>query len=364
MGKVMNNTQFANIARDIATKYKTLYVMGCFGAPMNSTNKTRYINHHSYNAQSSRASKIRNASADTFGFDCVCLIKGILWGWSGNTGKIYGGASYASNGVPDVGADGIMKYCTGVSTNFSNIQVGELVHMSGHVGIYIGNGLAVECTPIWKDGVQITAVGNIGKKSGYNTRTWVNHGKLNYVEYSQNTPSTPTTDPFPNVSDEELARRVWTGEFGNGDARKQALGSRYNAVQALVDKGVGRNSTPAPAPNTKLSLDEIAKKVINGDYGNYPERKTKLEAEGYNYSEVQNRVNEILNSSNKEASNSSITYTVQRGDTLSGIAKKYGTTWQDIYNKNKSLIDSDAQRHGVRANYYNFIYAGQVLKIK
>lgn len=50
------------------------------------------------------------------------------------------------------------------------------------------------------------------------------------------------------------------------------------------------NSTPVP---TK-SVDEIAKDVIKGLYGNYPERKTKLEAEGYNYSLVQSKVNELL----------------------------------------------------------------------
>lgn len=203
--------------------------------------------------------------------------------------------------------------------------------------------------------------GRWGLGSGYSFRGCIVNPAIGNVTASN---GSSNTDPYPNVSDEELARRVWTGEFGNGEARKQALGSRYNAVQALVDKGVGKNVTPAPAPSPKLSIDEIARKVINGAYGNYPERKTKLEAEGYNYSEVQNRVNEILKSSNSGASNSSVTYTVQRGDTLSGIARKYGTTWQDIYNKNKALIDSDAQRHGVRANYYNFIYAGQVLKIK
>lgn len=41
-------------------------------------------------------------------------------------------------------------------------------------------------------------------------------------------------------------------------------------------------------------LDAIAKRVINGDYGNYPERKELLEKDGYNYSEVQKRVNELL----------------------------------------------------------------------
>lgn len=45
---------------------------------------------------------------------------------------------------------------------------------------------------------------------------------------------------------------------------------------------------------SKKSIDEIAELVIKGYFGNYPERKSKLEAEGYNYSEVQNRVNELV----------------------------------------------------------------------
>lgn len=39
--------------------------------------------------------------------------------------------------------------------------------MPGHWGMYIGDGLAVECTPIWDNGAQITAVQNIGTKAGY-----------------------------------------------------------------------------------------------------------------------------------------------------------------------------------------------------
>lgn len=335
MGKVMNNTQFANIARDIATKYKTLYVMGCFGAPMNNINKTRYCNNHSYNKQSARTIKIKNASADTFGFDCVCLIKGILWGWSGNAGKTYGGATYTSNGVPDVGADGIMNYCTEVSTNFSNIQVGEVVHMSGHVGIYIGDGLAVECTPIWKDGVQITAVGNIGKKSGYNTRTWVNHGKLNFVEYSQNTPATPT--PSQDSSN------GYSGKFKVGD-KVIINGNLYVSSTASSPSG--------SVSNKETEITRIAQNTAHP-------YNTKGDLGWMNESDIR-----LVSNSTSQPTEESVTYTVQRGDNLSGIARKYGTTWQDIYNKNKALIDGDAQRHGVRANYYNFIYTGQVLKIK
>ncbi len=112
-------------------------------------------------------------------------VLGILWGWNGNASKTYGGASYAVNGVPDIGADTMITKCTGVSTTgWANMAVGEAVWLSGHIGIYIGDGLAVECTPKWENKVQITAVGNIGSKAGYNTRTWTKHGKLPYVDYT------------------------------------------------------------------------------------------------------------------------------------------------------------------------------------
>lgn len=191
MAIIMTAQQLADKCKNIANNYKTLYVYGCFGAPMNARNKERYKHNYAYNKQPARQKKINAATSNTFGFDCVNLIKGILWGWNGNVNATYGGAVYGSNGVPDTSADGLMNYCTGVTTNFSNIQVGEMVHMSGHIGVYIGNGLAVECTPIWKDGVQITAVGNLGKKSGYKTRTWTNHGKLKFIDYGSAPAPTP-----------------------------------------------------------------------------------------------------------------------------------------------------------------------------
>ena len=180
---IKTNKELALACENIAKNYKTLYVLGCFGSPMTPSNKDRYSGNLSYNRQTTRSVKIKSASADTFGFDCVCLIKGILWGWNGDVNAQYGGAKYQSNGVPDINDSAMIKACTDVSTDFSNIQVGEVVWMQGHIGVYIGNGLAVECTPIWKDGVQITAVHNIGKKSGYNGRSWTKHGKLPYVTY-------------------------------------------------------------------------------------------------------------------------------------------------------------------------------------
>ena len=45
---------------------------------------------------------------------------------------------------------------------------------------------------------------------------------------------------------------------------------------------------------SRKSIDEVARAVIQGKYGNQPERQKRLEAEGYNYREVQNRVNQLL----------------------------------------------------------------------
>lgn len=221
--------ELAAACKGVAKNHKTLYVMGCFGAPMTPSNKDRYTRNHSYNQQTVRTVMIKSATANTFGFDCVGLIKGLLWGWSGNTSMNYGGAKYESNDVPDINADRMIQVCKNVSTNFASLKVGEVVWTTGHIGVYIGDGLAVECTPNWKNGAQITAVQNLGRKSGYNGRTWKKHGQLPYVSY-------PAT---PEKTIGQVAHEVILGKWGNGATRKaklEAAGYNYLAIQNMVNK--------------------------------------------------------------------------------------------------------------------------------
>lgn len=58
-------------------------------------------------------------------------------------------------------------------------------------------------------------------------------------------------------------------------------------------KEINQNTTPAPKPEKK-SIDILAGEVINGLWGNGEDRKQRLTNAGYNYQEVQNKVNEIL----------------------------------------------------------------------
>ena len=266
---------------DIARNYKTLYVYACFGAPMTNSNKNRYMGGqaiYEFNRRADRAAKIRNASSNTFGFDCVNLIKGVLWGWNGNLNHIYGGAVYGSNGVPDTNANGMFwDYCYDQSSDFSNILPGEFVWMEGHIGVHIGGGLAVECTPIWADGVQITAIGNIGAKAGYATRTWTSHGKSKFLYGTSD-----GDNPGSVVSNVEttITRAVAGKPFP------------YNTTGDLGWVAEGSISLKqAPAPQ-KDDLLELVKRTIRGDFGNGDERRAAL---GDRYDEVQRQVNLNLN---------------------------------------------------------------------
>lgn len=87
---------------------------------------------------------------------------------------------------------------------------------------------------------------------------------------------------------DELAKEVINGKWGNGKERKNLLiaaGYDYYAVQKRVNEILYAS---------KKSIDELAREVIRGDWGNGEERKKRLTAAGYDYSAVQKRVNEIL----------------------------------------------------------------------
>lgn len=83
--------------------------------------------------------------------------------------------------------------------------------------------------------------------------------------------SAPTA---PAIDLDTVAIDVIKGKYGNGDARKQALGANYNRVQQRVNE-----------------LMKMANKVIRGDYGNGAARRNAL---GSDYAAVQSVVNYLM----------------------------------------------------------------------
>lgn len=180
----MEVNEFVGVLKDIVEHFETSYMLGCFGQPANTTNISRAVSRKDVNNKpyEKGALSIKDRG---FLFDCVCMVKAVLWSWNGDLTKTYGGAIYKSNNVPDISANTMIKKCKNVSTDFSTIQKGEVVWMEGHIGVYIGDGKVIECTPKWcvSPGVKITYLENLGFSGGY-SRTWTKHGFLPWVDYT------------------------------------------------------------------------------------------------------------------------------------------------------------------------------------
>ena len=125
-------------------------------------------------------------------------------------------------------------------------------------------------------------------------------------------------DWFDNkLNKDEIKKRytTWIAHYGVSkdkykgqyDMMQYTSKGKVNGIGGNVDlnemyKDLIKNSTntkPEKPKPAKKSTEELAKEVIDGKWGTGADRKKKLEEAGYNYQEVQNRVNQILGSQSK-----------------------------------------------------------------
>lgn len=169
--------------------------------------------------------------------------------------------------------------------------------------------------------------GNLDLDKAYMSReAW-----MKYAAGAGRAPETPSApqqpdSPIANMNISDLVVSVLEGKYGSGNARKQALGSRYNEVQDYINH------------IAYSSAKTLADEVWAGKYGNGDKRKKLL---GNRWDEVMKIVN---------GGGSGTIYTVKSGDTLSAIAKKYNTT-----------VNAIAKKNGI--SNPNLIYPGQRLTI-
>lgn len=152
----------------------------------------------------------------------------------------------------------------------------------------------------------------------------------------------------------------WVANWGSDNGTQQTNTSKYGTLQQYtskpLDKNImyadlsrytnGKTTTKKPHKATKKTVEQLASEVIKGKWGNGSERKKKLQKAGYDYAAVQKAVNAKVGTTTKKKY-----YTVKSGDTLSGIASKYGTTYQKLASLN-NIADP------------NKIYVGQKIRVK
>ncbi len=244
-----------------------------------------------------------------------------------------------------------------------------------------------QATP-WNEGAYTCAIrqySSAGRLSGYSgnldlnkfygdRNAWLKYCNPDGAHEDTGGSTTPSQPASPTGSTLDLVVGVMQGEYGNGDARKAALGSRYDEVQDMINHissasastlasevksgKYGNGETRKIALGSRYdevqkivngsskSVSAIADEVIAGKWGNGNDRKNKLQAAGYDYNAVQAEVNKKLGSGS-----SAQYYTIQSGDTLSEIAQKYGTSISQLQSWN-----------GIKNA--NVIYAGQKIRVK
>ena len=177
----MTGQELADKCLDILSKYRTKYAKGTFGQCATESfilgKAKQYPEWYTPKDKPSRVPALLALPDDTRLFDCVGLIKGVIWGFPNIV--------YTSNGLRDMNDQTIWEKAIDKSLDFSNIQIGELLWLQGHVGVYIGDGKAIECTGSWEGKVMITAVENIGKQTGLHGRKWTGHGKIPTIIYTK-----------------------------------------------------------------------------------------------------------------------------------------------------------------------------------
>ena len=105
-----------------------------------------------------------------------------------------------------------------------------------------------------------------------------------YMNAGSSTPATSSPKQLYRVRKSWSDVKLQIGAFSSLENAKKACKTGY-----VVFDSNGKQVYPA-----KKSIDEVARKVIQGKWGNGSERKNRLTAAGYDYNEVQKRVNELL----------------------------------------------------------------------
>ena len=105
-----------------------------------------------------------------------------------------------------------------------------------------------------------------------------------YMNVGSSTPATSSPKQLYRVRKSWSDAKSQIGAFSSLENAKKACKAGY----AVFDSN-GKQVYP-----TKKSIDEVAREVIQGKWGNGAERKKRLTDAGYDYNEVQKKVNQMI----------------------------------------------------------------------
>lgn len=116
-------------------------------------------------------------------------------------------------------------------------------------------------------------------------------GKFPYIAQEVNKRLGAATEQQPDTENDNCQKiyRVQVGAFTDkSNAQKLLANLKEDGYDGFIV------TSEAPCENESKSVDQIANEVIQGKWGDGEDRKTRLEAAGYDYAAVQSRVNDLM----------------------------------------------------------------------
>ena len=268
--------------------------------------KTKYSNKYPYNL--CYINKDGKTSAD-----CLNLIKAVLNGYNIYNNTIgYYQKDLSITG--DINEPTLLSKCSDISSDFDNITKGELLYMKGHVGTFVDNVVrngkeynVIECTKSFGGGIVYSWVDPDGSrrscKGGLKNGKWVSHGKMTkFLVYE--VINAPKSDDNSS-NDKKLEQKVYYVKSGD------TMTSIAKANGMSLAKLVSYNPQIKNINSIKVGQVIYLSSGTNEQY-----------------------------------------YTVQKGDTLSTIARKFNISLNKLLGLNPDIQNP------------NLIHVGDKIRVK
>lgn len=136
---------------------------------------------------------------------------------------------------------------------------------------------------------------------------------------------------------------VMEGNYSDA-VKRRTISINGKFIRGFITPKYTNNTVSKPVTDSNKSVETVAREVIAGKWGTGTDRKKALESKGYNYTEVQNKVNEILNGSTTKPTTSTqykVTATCSAKNFNKSIAGTYVTT-ADLYMRNDAGTNKKA----------------------
>lgn len=197
-----------------------------------------------------------------------------------------GGSSWCVNGNPTDKGCNVLANCVGYACGRFNEIIGtfkyktlccnaeNFIEKAKAAGLQISNVPTLGGIMVWQKGATLS--GNDGA------------GHVAVVERIDS-----KNQIYTSESGWGSSNPFWNQVRTNSNGR-WGMASGYTFRGCIINPAIGDVHYVDPTPSPKKSNEEIANEVIQGKWGNGSDRKNRLEAAGYNYSEIQSIVNQKL----------------------------------------------------------------------